>query len=112
MLRLATKAGWTSTVQPWSRSHRKKRITGSTLRWCQEKRRVGVQLVRELKRSGYSSISRKGSVASRSSSRKPKQSAPKSSSCAGLRMADARFERLKRASDIRRPAQDELLGAL
>ena len=36
---------------------------------CQEKRKVGVRLVRELKRSGYSSINRKSSAASRSSSK-------------------------------------------
>src|SRR6266566_3829595 len=71
MLRLATKNGWTLTAQPWSRSHRKKRIIRSSLHWSQEKCGVGVQLVRELKRSGYSSISRKGSDASRSSSKKP-----------------------------------------
>src|SRR6266566_10093581 len=94
MLRLATKAGWTLTAQPWSRSHRKKRITGSTLRWSQEKRRVGVQLVRELKRSDYSSISRKGSDAYRSSSKNPKQSERKSSSCDGLQMAGTHFEKL------------------
>src|SRR5438128_7268523 len=33
MLRLATKAGWTLTAQPWSRSHRKKRIIRSSLHW-------------------------------------------------------------------------------
>jgi len=37
MLRLATKAGWTLTAQPWSRSHRKKRIIRSSLHWSQEK---------------------------------------------------------------------------
>ena len=46
MLRLATKAGWTLTAQPWSRSHRKKRIIRSSLHWSQEKCGVGVQLVR------------------------------------------------------------------
>src|SRR3989442_2780706 len=100
MLRLATKAGWTLTAQPWSRSRRKKRITGSTLRWSQEKRRVGVQLVRELKRSGYSSINRKGSHASRLSSKKPKQSVHKSSSCDGLQIAGAHFEKLCASSGI------------
>src|SRR5437667_6682197 len=39
MLRLATKAGWTLTVQPWSRSHRKRRIIRSSLHWSHEKRR-------------------------------------------------------------------------
>src|SRR5947208_12530301 len=94
--------GWLDLdgAAPWSRSHRKKRITGSTLRWSQEKRRVGVQLVRELKRSGYSSISRKGSGASRSSSKKPKQSVHKSSSCDGLQMAGAHFEKLCASSGI------------
>jgi hypothetical protein len=37
MLRLATKGGWTSTVQPWSRSRRKRRNIRSSLRWSQEK---------------------------------------------------------------------------
>ena len=36
----------------------------------------------------------------RSSSKKPRQSVPKSSSCDGLRMADARFERLCASSGI------------
>src|SRR5437667_3494006 len=100
MLRLATKAGWTLTAQPWSRSHRKKRIIRSNLHWSQEKCGVGVQLFRELKRSGYSSISRKGSDASRSSSKKPKQSVHKSSSCGGLQMAGAHFEKLCASSGI------------
>src|SRR6266581_5104804 len=100
MLRLATKAGWTLTARPRSRSHRKKRITESTLRWSQEKRRVGVQLVRELKRSGYSSTSRKGSATSRSSSKKPKQSVHKSSSCDGLQMAGVYFKKLCASSGI------------
>src|SRR5438552_5116412 len=100
MLRLATKAGWTLTVQPWSRSHRKRRITTSSLRWSQEERRVGVQLVRGLKRSDYSSISRKGSDAYRSSSKNPKQSERKSSSCDGLQMAGTHFEKLYASSGI------------
>src|SRR5437870_8768871 len=100
MLRLATKAGWTLTAQPWSRSHRKKRITGSTLRWSQENHRVGVQLVRELKRSGYSSISRKSSDASGSFSKKPKQSVHKSSSCDGLQTGGTHFEKLCISSGI------------
>src|SRR6266568_9612308 len=98
MLRLATKAGWTLTAQPWSRSHRKKRIIRSNLHWSQEKCGVGVQLVQELKRSGYSSISRKDSDASRSSSKKPKQSVHKSSSCVGLPMTGARFGKLSASS--------------
>ncbi len=53
-----------------------------------------MQLVRELKRSDYSSINRKGSDASGSSSKKPKQSVHKSSSCDGLQMAGAHFEKL------------------
>ena len=40
---------------------------------------------------------------SRSSSRKPRQSVPKSSSCDGLRMADARFEKLCASSGISVP---------
>src|SRR5438132_14006127 len=103
MLRLATKAGWTLTAQPWSRSHRKKRIIRSSLHWSQEKCGVGVQLVRGLKRSGYSSISRKGSDASRSSSTKPKQSVHKSSSCDGLQMTGAHFEKLCANSGISAP---------
>jgi hypothetical protein len=47
MCRRGTKVGWTSTVRPRSRSHRKRRITESSLRWSQEKRGVGVQLVRD-----------------------------------------------------------------
>jgi hypothetical protein len=81
-------------VLPLSRSLLKRRITGSKLRWVQEKRRVGVQLTRKLKRSSYSSISRKRSDASHSFSRKPRQHVHKSSSCDGLRMADAHFEKL------------------
>src|SRR5437667_4970779 len=100
MLRLTTKAGWTLTVQPWSRSHRKRRITTSSLRWSQEERRVGVQLVRGLKRSDYSSISLKGSDAYRSSSKNPKQSERKSSSCDGLQMAGTHFEKLYASSGI------------
>ena len=53
-----------------------------------------------LKRSGCSSITRKGSVASRSFSRKPRHRVPKSSSCDGLQMADARFEKLCASSGI------------
>jgi hypothetical protein len=83
-----------------SRSHRNRRITGSTLRWSQERRTVGVQLTRELKRSGYSSISHKASDASRSFSRKPRQRVPKSLSCDGLRMADTHFKKLCASSGI------------
>src|SRR6266478_3943842 len=72
----------------------------STLRWSQEKRWVGVQPVRELKRSDYSSVNRKGSDASRSSSKKPKQSARKSSPCDGLQMAGAHFKKLCASSGI------------
>src|SRR2546425_12703375 len=48
MLRLATKAGWTLTVQPWSRSHRKRRIIRSSLHWSHEKRAAdpGSQTIR------------------------------------------------------------------
>ena len=42
----------------------------------------------------------KGLHASRSSSKKPRQSAPKSSYCDGLRIADARFEKLCASSGI------------
>src|ERR1035437_6665328 len=48
-------------------------------------------------------MSRKDSHASRSSSKKPRQSVPKSSSCDGLRMADARFEKLCASSGISVP---------
>jgi hypothetical protein len=60
-------------------------------RWSWEKPWVGVQLTPELKRSGYSSITRKKLDASRSSSKTPRQREPKSLSCDGLPMADALF---------------------
>src|SRR5438445_9221952 len=66
----------------------------SSLRWSEEQPRVGVQLVRGLKRSDYSSLRRKGSDAYRSSSKNPKQSERKSSSCDGLQMAGTHFEKL------------------
>jgi len=37
MLQPSTQAGSTSTVQPWSGSHRKRRNIRSTRRWSQEK---------------------------------------------------------------------------
>ena len=52
------------------------------------------------KRSDYSSISRKGSDAYRSSSKNPKQSERKSSSCDGLQMAGTHFEKLYASSGI------------
>src|SRR5579859_64446 len=103
MCRRKTKIGWTPTVRPRSRSHRKRRIAESSLLWSQEKRGVGVQLVRQLRRSGYSSISRKASDASRSSSKKPKQSVHKNSSCDGLQMAGAHFEQLCASSRFQSP---------
>ena len=45
-------AGWTSTVQPWSRSHRKRRNIRSTLRWSQEKCGAGVPPILAVKPSG------------------------------------------------------------
>src|ERR1017187_10601696 len=48
-------------------------------------------------------MSHKDSHASRSSSKKPRQSVPKSSSCDGLGMVDARFERLCASSGISVP---------
>src|SRR5438034_8674392 len=49
MLRLATNAGWTLTAQPWSRSHRKKRIIRSSLHWSQEKCGAGVRPIPALR---------------------------------------------------------------
>src|ERR1700730_7249323 len=103
MLRISTKLGWTSTVQPRSKSHRKTSIIRWRLRWSQEKCGAGVPVVRELKPSGSSSTSRKGSYASRSSSKKARQSVPKSLSCGGLRIADSRFEKLCDSSGISFP---------
>jgi hypothetical protein len=45
----------------------------------------------------------KDSHASRSSSKKPRRNVPKSSSCDGLQMADARFEKLCASSGISVP---------
>src|ERR1022692_2888330 len=45
-------------------------------------------------------MSRKALDASRSSSKKPRQSVPKSSSCDGLRMKDARFGKLCASNGI------------
>jgi hypothetical protein len=52
---------------------------------------------------GNASMSRKDSHASRSSSKKPRRNVPKSSSCDGLGMVDARFERLCASSGISVP---------
>jgi hypothetical protein len=57
MLRPMTKAGWTSTMQPWSRSHRKRRNIRSSLHWSQEKCGVGVPPNLALKPSGLGSRS-------------------------------------------------------
>src|ERR1700756_4524055 len=103
MRRTLTKVGLPSTVPPQSRSLRKRNITRSNLRWCQEKRKVGVQLVRELKRSGYSSINRKNSNASRLFSKKPRHNVPKSLSCDGPQTAAARFEKSCASSGILAP---------
>jgi hypothetical protein len=62
-----------------------------------------VQPIPALKPSGSSSISQNGSSASRSSSRKPSPSVPKSSSCAGLRTAGTHFEKLCASSGISVP---------
>src|ERR1700730_7880678 len=103
MLCISTKRRGPATVQPWSKSHRKTRIIRWRLRWSQEKCGAGVPVVRELKPSGSSSTSRKGSFASRSSSKKPRQSVPKSLSCGGLPTADSRFEKLCDSSGISVP---------
>src|ERR1035441_5019381 len=103
MLRISTKDGWTSTVQPWSRSHRKTRNIRSSPRWSREKRGAGVPPILALRLSGQSSTSRNDSHGLRSCSKNLRQSVPKSSSCDGLRMADARFKKLCASSGISVP---------